>query len=346
MPNTAPEQPDDWTEPGPHRVADGVHRVPLPLPLDGLRAVNAYVIEAPDGPVLIDPGWAMEDTEKALAAALRDLGYELGDVATSIATHMHWDHFTQALALREKYGTPVRLGWGERHTVAAFDWADGLHPYAVEQLRRCGAPELAEQVANTPPAEHERAMPFGPPDVWLDDGDRIPVQGGQLDVVATPGHTQGHVVLRHAAAGVLVTGDHVLPHITPAIGMETAPAEHPLRDYLQSLRLVRDLPDALLLPAHGPVTASVQVRAEELIAHHEERLTAVLHEVRNGATTAYAVARALPWTRRARHFDDLQPTPDQLLAVLEIDAHLELLLDQGELTVADDGGVRVFASVG
>src|SRR4051794_27421460 len=43
-----------WTDPGLFTVAPGVHRVPLPLPTDGLRAVNVYVLEDGDGLVLID----------------------------------------------------------------------------------------------------------------------------------------------------------------------------------------------------------------------------------------------------------------------------------------------------
>ena len=48
----------DWTAPGVYPVAPGVHRVPLPLPTDGLRAVNVYVVEDDGGLVLIDSGWA------------------------------------------------------------------------------------------------------------------------------------------------------------------------------------------------------------------------------------------------------------------------------------------------
>ena len=50
----------EWAEPGAYPVAPGVHRVPLPLPTDGLRAVNVYVIKAGDGLVLIDSGWALD----------------------------------------------------------------------------------------------------------------------------------------------------------------------------------------------------------------------------------------------------------------------------------------------
>ena len=58
MPSTPTSDPH-WSEPGAYEVADGVHRIPLPLPMDGLKAVNVYVLETEEGLTLIDGGWAM-----------------------------------------------------------------------------------------------------------------------------------------------------------------------------------------------------------------------------------------------------------------------------------------------
>lgn len=190
--------------------------------------------------------------------------------------------------------------------------------------------------------EHEWDVPFGPPDGWLDDGDRIALRARKLEVVATPGHTRGHVVFRDDTAGLLFAGDHVLPHITPSIGFEYSPEPFPLLSYFRSLRLVRDQPDALLLPAHGPVTRSVHTRIDELMAHHEQRLFAVSDRVRAGATTAFEVATALPWTSRSRRLGQLG-LEHQMLAILEIDAHLDLLVKQGELVHAEVGGTQEYA---
>ena len=112
------------------------------------------------------------------------------------------------------------------------------------------------------------------PDRWLGDGADLPLRSRTLRVVATPGHTVGHVVFHDSSAGALFAGDHVLPHITPSIAVETVRPESPLRDYLHSLRIVLAMPDATLLPAHGPVTDSTHARVEELLRHHDERLTA------------------------------------------------------------------------
>jgi glyoxylase-like metal-dependent hydrolase (beta-lactamase superfamily II) len=328
------DQPADWTEPGAYPVAAGVHRIPLPLPFDALHAVNVYVIEAADGLILVDSGWAMPDTEKALVGALRELGHALSDVDRFVVTHAHWDHYTQALALRESHGIRVLIGRGERHSIEEFNHSGAAHPHQAE---------LAQQVAALALQEHEIDVPFGPPDSWLDDGDRIAAHRHNLDVLATPGHTRGHVVVRDARHGLLFSGDHVLPHITPSIGLERCPEPRPLRSYLESLRLVRDLPDTLLLPAHGPVTPSVHTRVDELLAHHEARLEAAANQVRAGRETADAVARALRWTRRGRTFDELDLI-SQMLAVLEIDAHLDLLVEQGLLAAAEIDGVRRYAT--
>ncbi|WP_433324173.1 MBL fold metallo-hydrolase [Spirillospora sp. CA-294931] len=339
------EQPADWTEPGAHPVVPGVHRIPLALPIPTLHAVNVYVIEDAEGPVVVDSGWAMPDSRTALAGALRTLGHRLEDVAQFLVTHAHWDHYSQALALRESFGTRVRIGRGERHSLEAFDLDKGLHPRQSDLLRRCGAPALADEIAAIAVDAEDRNVPHTMPDAWLDDGERIGLTRRELDVFATPGHTRGHVVLREPSAGLLFAGDHVLPHISPSIGLETAPEPKPLRSYLDSLRLVRDMPDTLLLPAHGGVKPSVHTRIDELVAHHEERLDAAAFQVKAGNGTAFEVAGAMTWTRRRRALADLDVF-SRMLAVLEIDAHLDVLVDQAVLTSHEENGVRRYAPSG
>jgi glyoxylase-like metal-dependent hydrolase (beta-lactamase superfamily II) len=338
-----PEQPADWTEPGAYPVAPGVHRIPVPLPSDALRAVNVYAVDDPDGVVLIDSGWAMDQTEKALADGLRFLGYDLRDVAQIAVTHAHGDHYTQAVRLRATFGTRVRLGRGERASIERLIQGDfnGFEEQQ-DQLRRYGASELLKRLEQWAGQRHDKAeLPWERPDGWLDDGEEIVLYDRTLDVIATPGHTRGHVVMRDAPAGLLFSGDHILPHITPSIGFEAVPAPTPLRSYLESLRLVKDLPDTVLLPAHGPPTPSVHRRVDELLAHHEVRLAAIYREVQRGASTAFEVATALRWTRRERTLDELDLF-NQMLAVTETGAHLDVLVLQGELRRVESDGVHTY----
>lgn len=333
-------QPGDWTEPGAHPVVRGVHRIPLPLPVDGLAAVNAYLLEGYDGLILIDPGWASPATERAVADALRPLGYGLDDIAICLSTHHHADHYTQAYAWRETLGCKLFTGREERHSIGAFRQA-GRFPNHPPLLARCGAPELALRIAHDDEPMEWDDIPFGPPDGWLDHGRVIPLRRGALEVIATPGHTRGHVVFHHPETRILFSGDHILPHITPSIGFEKAPEPHPLRSYLQSLHLVGGLPDTALLPAHGPVTCSTHARVDALLAHHRERLDEVCERVAAGVDTAYTIAAGLPWTRRRRRLTELPPE-HQLSAIMEINAHLDVLAAQGRIG-HDGGAVRRYA---
>ena len=329
----------DWTVPGVYPVAPGVHRVPLPLPTDGLRAVNVYVLEASDGLVLIDSGWALEQAHDALAAALATLGAEFGDVRSFLVTHVHRDHYSLGIQVRRAFGTTVALGLGEQEGITAL-LAGGTRPFEPQlaELAASGAETVLELLAGLERAVPVDAGAWEAPDEWLASHQEISVGPRTLRVLATPGHTQGHVVFTDAATGLLFAGDHVLPHITPSIGFEPVRARHPLRDYLQSLRLVRGLPDMRLLPAHGPVTDSAHTRIDALLAHHEERLDQCAAAVAAGAATAYEAARVLRWTRRNRQLDELDPV-NQMLAVIETRAHLELLAAQGRLASSDHDGV-------
>ena len=145
---------------------------------------------------------------------------------------------------------------------------------------------------------------------------------------------------------MLFAGDHVLPHITPSIGFQPAITRQALSQYLGSLRLMLTLPDARLLPAHGPVRDSTHARVNELLAHHEVRLGQTLEVASAGPVTAFAAAAELPWTRRKRRFAELDPM-NQLLAVGETAAHLEVLVLRGQLARATSAdGVDFYSAAG
>ena len=135
----------------------------------------------------------------------------------------------------------------------------------------------------------------------------------------------------------------MLPHITPSIGFESVPERLTARVLPQSLKLMLELPDLQLLPAHGPVTDSVHSRVEALLAHHADRLDACASAIAAGSGTAYETARALTWTRRERSFDDLDMF-NQMLAVSETRAHLEVLVAQGRLRGHLEDGASVYTA--
>ncbi|MCF7551364.1 MBL fold metallo-hydrolase [Pseudonocardia sp. WMMC193] len=330
-----------WHTPGVYAVTEGVFRIPLPLPDEGLHSVNVYAVEGPDGLTLVDSGEASAASRADLVRALAALGHGVQDVRRILVTHVHRDHYTLAVALRRETGLELHLGRGEQASLRLVaDPARGMLRTQLDMLVECGAGALAAELA---PAEDPLpASIWEDPDHWVDEG---PVRAGArvLDALPTPGHTAGHLVFRDAAGSMLFAGDHVLPHITPSIGFEPAPPTLPLGEYIRSLQLVRALPDTRLLPAHGHVTRSVHDRVDALLAHHDDRLESTLLAVLPGeGATAHEVAGRLVWTRRARPLSGLSPV-NRMLAVLETKAHLDLLVVRSLLRSELVDGVRRYA---
>ena len=308
-----------WTDPGAFPVAPGVTRIPLPLPNDGLRAVNVYVLETPEGLVLVDGGWAIPAARDVLSTGLAALGSGLADVRRFLVTHVHRDHYTLAVAVRRDTGAQVGLGLGEKPTLDLLQ-APGRNPLStqVTQLRRLGAKDLADGLEKRLAGAGVDRTDWESPDAWLEPG-TIALPGGRtLEAVHTPGHTAGHLVFHDLAGGLLFAGDHVLPTITPSIGFEPVLQAAPLAAFLRSLELVRSRPDARLLPAHGAVTDSVHARVDELVAHHGRRLSRCWRRCppptarrRTSLRRCAGPATAAPWTSSTRSTACSRPSRPQ-----------------------------------
>src|ERR1700758_1745548 len=135
-----------WTEPGVEDLGGGVYRIPLPLPMDGLKAVNVYAITDAGGVDLIDAGMALVLSRERLTEGLRQIGYELGDVRNFFVTHIHIDHYSLAVELRKTFHNVISLGEEERaNLVATREMVNGRGNrfFGVDGLRRLGALELA-----------------------------------------------------------------------------------------------------------------------------------------------------------------------------------------------------------
>ncbi|GAA5146920.1 MBL fold metallo-hydrolase [Nocardioides marinquilinus] len=349
----SPDSGEHWSAEGAWPVAPGVHRIPLPLPMDGLKAVNVYAVEDGDGLTLVDGGWAIPVARERLERGLAAMGAGLGDVRRFLVTHVHRDHFTLATVLGRELGVDVALGLPEKPAIDLLNDPERFaqNPFAA-LLRAAGAPDVAEQwAANAPEPDPEV---WRRPTSWIDGDRSIALDGRVLDAVHTPGHTAGHYVFADRAEGLLFGGDHVLPTITPSIGFVLPPPLDPLGDFLGSLGRVLELPNLRLLPAHGPVAASSHDRARALLAHHDERLRQCLDLVPaggsgsvsgavSGSVSAADVARGLGWTRHLRAYDELDPF-NRGMAVMETRAHLDLLVSRGDLVTEVVSGVALYRS--
>jgi glyoxylase-like metal-dependent hydrolase (beta-lactamase superfamily II) len=177
------------------------------------------------------------------------------------------------------------------------------------------------------------------PDRLLEHGDVADLPGWQLRAVHTPGHTAGHLCFGEERTGLLFSGDHVLPRISPNISTTGDGEPDPLRDYLASLAAVRDLAPTEVLPAHEWRFRGLAERVDQLTAHHEHRLDELLQAVqRHPGSTPWQLAAHLTWSRPWSSYQRRM----RIFAVTETDAHLRLLGSRGR-AVESGGPVPTWA---
>ncbi len=325
-------------------VLPGIWRLPLPLRGSPLGHVNTYLVRADDGYLLVDCGWDTADSLKALEGHLRALDVRFNDVRHLVVTHIHPDHYGLAGRLREISNADLKFHRLERlYIESRYANADALLEEMHEWLRLHGTPQAELDILNRASTSMMDRVQLAFPDQSLEGGEEIVSGPFTFRVIWTPGHSAGHICLFDPLHKVLLSGDHVLPRITPTISLHIQSAGNPLADYLDSLKLVADLQVELVLPGHGDPFHGLAERTAELLDHHRARLEGLVDALRQrptAAASAFELAREVRWSRR-RTWDDLGSF-ERRLAVTETLAHLELLHARGVLSKRFAGGVVTF----
>lgn len=265
-------------------LGPNVLRMQLPIAMPGLGHVNMYALLDDRGAAIVDPGLPGSPTWRTIEERLGQAGLKVKDVHTVIVTHSHPDHFGSAQRLADAAGA-------ELVTHAAFH--NHFMPHSHEDLDEVDPEDL--MVGNPFESTPWGSKPFRPPmrrrmmfrimrmglfNSWkppspttrLRDGDVIKLAGREMFAVHTPGHTLDHLCIHDPEAGLLFSGDHVLPTITPHIAGIGA-GRDPLTAFFASLDRVAALPDVqTVLPAHGREFTDLPGRTESIKRHHHERM--------------------------------------------------------------------------
>jgi glyoxylase-like metal-dependent hydrolase (beta-lactamase superfamily II) len=290
-------------------VAPGLFRLPLPLDIQGIPTLSAYLLRDDAGDTLVDCGIATgpgDDACGELDAALRTCGTSVEGVARLVVTHAHIDHFGLA-------GEVVRRSGGDllMHRRTDLDLAKYADPdEAVDRRELMLAdhglfgPELTASATGL--REWMPVMPsVGQPTVLLDGGERILAGDRSWEVVPTPGHSPGHVCLWSASERILCSGDHLLQVASPPVTFERGFERDPMGSYLESLERVEQLDPALVLPGHGRPFADGARRARTIARGKRRRLGDVLELVEGAARTVTELTDQLhpgTLTGSQRHF--------------------------------------------
>ena len=312
------------------QVRPGLWSVPVPIPHNPLRYVSVYAFALDGGGLgLVDCGWEHEAGWTALTDGLTSIGARITDVRGVLVTHLHFDHLGLAGRVREASGAWVAMHPADGDAVRAMSGRDGGAAVAaqVDFLVGLGADRDTAVSDTGDPDRWEAFHRMATPDRDLLDGDVADFPGWSLRAVHTPGHTAGHLCFAEERTGVFLSGDHVLPRISPNISTNPGGVPDPLRDYLGSLAAVGERPEPTeVLPAHEWRFTGLAARTAALREHHEGRLAELLAAVRaHPGSTPWDLAGELTWSRPWSSYERSM----RVFAVTETDAHLRLLASRG-----------------
>jgi len=323
----------------PQEVAPGIFWLRMPLDLTGLDHINLWLLDDTDGWTIVDTGM---DSERIRAIWTDVFKHHLGGrpVVRVICTHFHPDHMGLAGWLCDHWRAPL---WATRQEwlfgrMLYLDAEDAAPDWYIDHYRRVGfSDEALDKLRERGFNNYRSIVSPVPAQVHgIRDRDVIDIGGRGWRVITGFGHSPEHACLYCEELGVIISGDQILPRITPHIGVYPSEAEgNPLQDYIDSLDRFPDIGDDVLdLPAHGLPFRGVQRRLEYLRRHHAHRLT-VLEETCIEPTRVLSMLKVM-FGRRLKPFE-------AFLGVGEAIAHLNCLRADGRIVrEEDDDGVWVY----
>lgn len=194
--------------------------------------VNAYLLQAGDGYILVDTG--ISDVWTKLESELLSRGALPERLKLVILTHGDMDHSGNCKKLQQKYGVNIAIHQGD------------LDMVTTGKPRRRSANTLTGRIMTWMASKISDASGSFEPNLYLEDGQSLQEFGHDATVIHTPGHTAGSIVIL-TAEGDLIVGDTVSNRRKP----KTADLFEDESELKTSLSILRGLNAKIVYPGHG-----------------------------------------------------------------------------------------------
>lgn len=309
-------------------IVDGVYQLTMPLPFR-LDHINLYLLEESDGWVLIDTGLNC-DLSKRIWENLLNTFFADKPLKYLVLTHLHPDHIGMAAWLQKRCELKIFISEPDWRFAEQL-WKVGEEDYRTvysDYFRQFGVTgDLLTQLVEGR-AGYKRLVKELPENViFIRNKDFINIAHSYWQFVAAYGHSQEHMCLWNESRGLLISGDHLLPTITPNISIYPFGARNPLKSYLDSLTAFKRLNCTMYLPAHGPISSNYEQRIDHLIAHHHDNMEK-LRSVLDKPMTVFDLVPVL--------FAKDLPAHQMSFALGEAAAHVKYMLEEGVLQIDNE----------
>ncbi|MGH7813193.1 MAG: MBL fold metallo-hydrolase [Candidatus Binataceae bacterium] len=325
-------------------VHPGIYEIFLPLPMRP-TIINVFLIDCHGSWALVDTGMNSPESIAALEAAFAEVGIKIENLNLLIATHHHIDHFGASGEIRRRSHAITHVHRLEAERAARMlefaSMGPASHPESREFFIKHGFPIDKHSPAGMRPSWMGTTMysPVTKPDRFIGDKDVIKAGDREFEVIWTPGHSPGHNVIYLRREKVMIVGDHLLPKITPHVGIyPDNDGRNPLGDFIASQLKVQKFDVDLVLPAHGGVYRDHRHRANQIIEHHRYREAEMLDLTRKSPQTAFEIAQQI-------FGGEERPIFHVMAATFETLAHLELARIEGRARKSERGERIVYQAV-
>jgi glyoxylase-like metal-dependent hydrolase (beta-lactamase superfamily II) len=321
-------------------ITPGIHWIKLPIAMEDstLDGINVYLVKGDNGYLLVDTGWNTDESFSTLHNYLVKIGVSFEDIKQILVTHVHPDHYGMAGRLRKLSGATIAMHHTEKDFIEPrYVSMEALLQQTDRLLVANGVPEREMAELRDATVGLEQFIVPAMPDILLHDGDTITTGMFTFRAVWTPGHSTGHVCLYEPEKKIFVSGDHILPKITPNISVNPQSIENPLGRYIHSLEELKKLDVVLALPGHDQPFSNFRARIDEITRHHAHRNLEILEKILFRAKTAYGIAREISWADNSS-WQDLPPF-HQRMAIFETMAHLEMMAADSRIDKMPKGGI-------
>jgi len=285
FPHASPPAPGETME-----VAPGILWIRLPLPMR-LDHVNAYALDDGTGWTVVDTGFhtpkSCEIWEALLSGPLNGR-----PVHRVVLTHHHPDHIGMAGWLKARFDAEVvttRTAW-LMGRMLTLDVQESITPEALRFYTRAGmAPHMLEKRKQDRPlnfADAVHPIPLGYR--RIEEGDSLQMGGRTWRVHIGHGHAPEHATFWSEDGELVLSGDQVLPGISPNLGVyPTEPEADTVGDWIESCTRLQAhaTPSQLVLPGHKLPFFGLPTRLDQLIENHHSALARLLEHLaspRNG----------------------------------------------------------------
>lgn len=319
----------------------GIHCLRIPTPF-AVGRVNCYLVE--DEPLtLVDTGPNSGKALDELESQLIGHGHSIDELELLIVTHQHIDHLGLAEIVVQRSGAQVAALGIASERLANFDEdAEAEDRFAVDLMLRNGIPEEVTVALRSVSRSFRGWGSHVTVTRPLADGETISFGNRGLQALHRPGHSPSDTVFWDEERRILIAADHLIAHISsnplitrPLDGSEQRPQA--LVTYIESMRKTREMPAEIVLSGHGEPVVDHATLIDDRIAKHDRRKEKIYGLIEERPRSGYEIAQAI-WGNVA--------VTQAFLTLSEVIGHADLLVNEGRVHEADDGGVIRYEATG